>query len=199
MSGSEGVQESPVASSRFHVSDRDMAQVAVFAALIAALGLAGAITVGFSGVPITLQTLGVILAGAVLGPRKGVIAVAVFIALTLIGLPLLSGGRTGLTALAGPSAGYLVGWIPAVFVIGLLTVRILPKYPVVLGLLANAIGGIVVVYIFGTIGLLLRTDLSVWAAVSTNFAFVPGDLVKVVIATVVAKSVHRAYPGIVHT
>jgi len=47
--------------------------------------------------------------------------------------------------------------------------------------------------------LLLRTDLSVWAAVSTNFAFVPGDLVKVVIATVVAKSVHRAYPGIVHT
>jgi biotin transport system substrate-specific component len=199
MSGSEGVQESPVASSRFHVSARDMAQVAVFAALIAALGLAGAITVGFSGVPITLQTLGVILAGAVLGPRKGVIAVAVFIALTLIGLPLLSGGRTGLTALAGPSAGYLVGWIPAVFVIGLLTVRILPKYPVVLGLLANAIGGIVVVYIFGTIGLLLRTDLSVWAAVSTNFAFVPGDLVKVVIATVVAKSVHRAYPGIVHT
>ena len=66
-------------------------------------------------------------------------------------------------------------------------------------LLANAIGGIVVVYIFGTIGLLLRTDLSVWAAVSTNFAFVPGDLVKVVIATVVAKSVPRAYPGIVPT
>ncbi|MGA9871273.1 MAG: biotin transporter BioY [Rhodococcus sp. (in: high G+C Gram-positive bacteria)] len=174
-----------------------MAQIAVFAALIAALGLAGAITVGFSGVPITLQTLGVILAGAVLGARKGVGAVTVFIALTLIGLPLLSGGRTGLTALAGPSAGYLIGWIPGVLVIGLLTARILPKYPIALGLLVNVIGGIVVIYIFGTIGLLLRTDLGVWAAISTNFAFIPGDLVKVVIATVVAKSVHRAYPGII--
>lgn len=197
MAGLEGVQESTVSGSKFRISARDMAQIAVFAALIAALGLAGAITVGFSGVPITLQTLGVILAGAVLGPRKGTLAVAVFIALTLIGLPLLSGGRTGLTALAGPSAGYLVGWIPAVFVIGLLTAKILPKYPIVLGLLVNALGGIVVIYIFGTLGLLLRTDLGVWATISTNFAFIPGDLAKVVIATVVAKSVHRAYPGLI--
>lgn len=197
MSGSEGVQESTVSGSKFRISARDMAQIAVFAALIAALGLAGSITVGISGVPITLQTLGVILTGAVLGPRKGVAAVVVFIALTLIGLPLLSGGRTGLTALAGPSAGYLVGWIPGVLLIGLLTARILPKYPIVLGLLINALGGIVVIYVFGVIGLLLRTDLSVGAAITSTFAYIPGDLVKVVIATVVAKSVHRAYPGII--
>lgn len=199
MAGLEGAQESTVARSKVGISARDMAQIAVFAALLAALGLPGAITVGFSGVPITLQTLGVILAGAVLGARKGTIAVVVFIALTLIGLPLLSGGRTGLTALAGPSAGYLIGWIPAAFVIGLLTARILPKYPVLFGLLINALGGIVVIYIFGTIGLLLRTDLSLWGAISTNFAFLPGDLLKVVIATVVAKSVHRAYPGLIRS
>ncbi len=199
MAGLEGTQESAVARSKVGVSARDMAQIAVFAALLAALGLPGAITVGFSGVPITLQTLGVILAGAVLGARKGTAAVAVFIALTLIGLPLLSGGRTGLTALAGPSAGYLIGWIPAAFVIGLLTARILPKYPLVLGLLVNALGGIVVIYIFGTIGLVLRTDLSVWAAISSNGAFIPGDLAKVVIASVVAKSVHRAYPGLIRS
>ncbi|SNT43091.1 biotin transporter BioY [Rhodococcoides kyotonense] len=192
-----GAQESTVAGSKFRISARDMAQIAVFAALLAALGLPGAITVGFSGVPITLQTLGVILAGAILGARKGTAAVVVFIALTLIGLPLLSGGRTGLTALAGPSAGYLIGWIPAAFVIGLLTARILPKYPVVLGLLINALGGIVIIYVFGTIGLLLRTDIGVWGAISTNFAFLPGDALKVVIATVVAKSVHRAYPGLI--
>lgn len=196
---SEGVQESSVSGSKSLISARDMAQIAVFAALIAALGLAGSITVGVSGVPITLQTLGVILTGAVLGARKGVAAVAVFIALTLIGLPLLSGGRTGLTALAGPSAGYLVGWIPGVLVIGFLTARILPKYPVVLGLLINAFGGIVVIYVFGVIGLLLRTDLSITASITSTFAYIPGDLVKVVIATVVAKSVHRAYPGIIAT
>lgn len=176
---------------------RDMAQIAVFAALIAALGLPGAITVGFSGVPITLQTLGVILAGAVLGARKGTAAGVVFLALTIIGLPLLSGGRTGLTALSGPSAGYLIGWIPAAFVIGVLTARILPKYPIVLGLLVNALGGIAVIYLFGTVGLLLRTDLGARAAITTNGAFIPGDLAKVVAATVVAKGVHRAYPGVI--
>ncbi|WP_199856617.1 biotin transporter BioY [Nocardia suismassiliense] len=191
----DGVENSR--GSRVTFSARDIAQIAVFAALIAAMGLPGAITVGFSGVPITVQTLGVILAGAVLGARKGTAAVLVFLALTMIGLPLLSGGRTGLTAMAGPSAGYLVGWAPAALVIGLLTARILPKYPLILGLLINAFGGILVIYLFGTIGLLLRTDLDFSHAISTNFAFIPGDLAKVVVATVVAKGVHRAYPGLI--
>jgi len=175
---------------------RDMAQVAVFAALIAALGMPGAITVGFSGVPITVQTLGVMLAGAVLGARKGTAAVVVFIALTVIGLPLLSGGRTGLTALAGPSAGYLIGWIPAALVIGLLTERMLPKYSLIPGLLINVLGGLVVMYLFGTAGLLLRTDMGMREAIAANGPFIPGDLAKVVVATVVAKGVHRAYPGV---
>ncbi|MGW5438038.1 biotin transporter BioY [Nocardia asteroides] len=195
MSAVPDVEKSPKPAVGF--AARDLAQIAVFAALIAALGLPGAITVGFSGVPITLQTLGVILTGAILGARKGAAAVAVFIALTLIGLPLLSGGRTGLTALASPTAGYLIGWIPATLVIGWLTAAILPKYPIVPGLLINALGGIVVIYLFGTAGLLVRTDLGVWAAISTNFAFIPGDLAKVVVATVVAKGVHRAYPGLI--
>ncbi|WP_201298234.1 biotin transporter BioY [Nocardia sp. CY41] len=191
----EGVENSR--EPRVAVSARDMAQIAVFAALIAALGLPGAITVGFSGVPITVQTLGVILAGAVLGARKGTAAVLVFLALTMIGLPLLSGGRTGLTALAGPSAGYLIGWVPAALFIGLCTARILPKYPIALGLLINAVGGLLIIYFFGTVGLLLRTDLGAGAAVTTNWAFVPGDLLKVVVASVVAKGVHRAYPGLI--
>ncbi|MEV0042693.1 biotin transporter BioY [Nocardia rhamnosiphila] len=179
------------------ITARDMAQIAVFAALIAALGLPGSITVGFTGVPITVQTLGVLLAGAVLGPRKGTAAVAVFIALTIIGLPLLSGGRTGLTALAGPSAGYLVGWLPAALFIGLLTARIVPKYPVLPALLINAAGGIVVIYFFGTLGLLLRTDIALWPAITSNGVYLPGDLLKVVVATTVAKGVHRAYPGLI--
>lgn len=191
----EGVENSR--ESRAGIPARDMAQIAVFAALIAALGLPGAITVGFSGVPITVQTLGVILAGAVLGARKGTAAVLVFLALTMIGLPLLSGGRTGLTALAGPSAGYLLGWIPAALLIGLLTARILPKYPIVPGLLSNAAGGMLVIYLCGIVGLLVRTDLGIGAAISTNVAFIPGDLAKVVVATVVAKGVHRAYPGLI--
>ena len=176
---------------------RDLAQIAVFAALIAALGLPGAITVGISGVPITLQTLGVILAGAVLGARKGAGAVLVLLALVALGLPLLSGGRGGLGVFAGPTVGYLVGWVVGAFVIGAVTRLIVPRYPLWAGLAVNAVGGIVVIYVFGVLGLLLRTDLGVGAAIASTGAYIPGDLIKVVVATVVAKGVHRSYPGLI--
>ncbi len=179
------------------LSARDLAQVAVFAALIAALGLPGAITVGISGVPITLQTLGVILAGAILGARKGAGAVLVLLALVALGLPLLSGGRGGLGVFAGPTVGYLVGWVVGAAVIGAATRLIVPRYPLWAGLAVNAVGGIVVIYVVGVLGLVLRTDLGVGAAIASTGAYIPGDLVKVVVATVVAKGVHRAYPGLI--
>lgn len=97
---------------------RDLAHVAVFAALIIALGLPGSINIGISGVPITLQSMGVMMAGALLGPRKGVLAVLTVIALGLVGLPVLAGGRTALVSLSSPTAGFLIGWIPTAFVIG---------------------------------------------------------------------------------
>ncbi|MFF0814107.1 biotin transporter BioY [Rhodococcus sp. NPDC003318] len=177
------------------ITARDLAQVAVFAALIIALGLPGTITVGASGVPITLQSLGVMVAGALLGPRKGVLAVLTVIALGLA-LPVLAGGRTSLTSLSGPTAGFLIGWIPAVAVIGWLTVKALPRYNVILGSLINILGGVVVLYTFGIVGMLLRTDLTLWAALSANVTFLPGDIVKAVVTAVVAAQVHRAYPAL---
>ncbi len=158
-------------------SARDLAQIAVFAALIIALGLPGQITIGSSGVPITLQTLGVMLAGALLGARKGVLSVSTVIVLGLA-LPVLAGGRTTLTSLAGPTAGFLIGWIPAVVVIGWLSARMLPRYRVLPGIAVNVLGGIVVLYVFGIAGMVLRTDLTVWAATAANVAFLPGDLFK---------------------
>ena len=140
-------------------TSRDLAQIAIFAALIAALGLPGSITIGSTGVPITLQTLGIMLTGGILGARKGFLAVAVFLLLTTAGLPLLAGGRGGVGVWAGPSAGYLVGWLAGVVVIGLLTVRILPRYPLWQGILINLLGGVLVVYLFGVTWLAIRTKL----------------------------------------
>ncbi|MFD6895687.1 biotin transporter BioY [Rhodococcus sp. NPDC060086] len=176
-------------------SARDLAQIAVFAALIIALGLPGQISIGSSGVPITLQTLGVMLAGALLGARKGVLSVSTVILLGLA-LPVLAGGRTTLTSLAGPTAGFLIGWIPAVLVIGWLSARMLPRYRVLPGIAVNVLGGIVVLYVFGIAGMVLRTDLTVWAAAAANVTFLPGDLVKAVVAAGVAAQVHRAYPAL---
>ncbi|MGE2714517.1 biotin transporter BioY [Mycolicibacterium litorale] len=179
------------------VTAGDLTQAAVFAALIAALGLPGTITVGPSGVPITVQTLGVMLAGSILGPRKGALAVALFAILAIAGLPILAGGRTGLVSLASPTAGFFVGWLPAAVVIGALTALMMPRYRVLWGIAINVVGGMVVIYAFGTVGLMIRTDLSWWAALSTNGIYVAGDIAKAVVTALVAAQVHRARPGLI--
>ncbi|MCZ4535383.1 biotin transporter BioY [Gordonia terrae] len=196
---------SPKSPNRWSLSIGDLTQAAVFAALIAALGLPGTINIGTSGVPITFQSLGVILAGAVLGPRKGTLAVVIFMVLAIAGLPILSGGRNGLTALSSPTAGYFIGFLPAVIVIGVLTAMMVStggttgsgKYRVLWGIGINALGGIVVLYACGVLGLLVRTDLTLWAAIATNGSFIPGDIAKCVIAALVAAQVHRGRPGLI--
>ena len=179
------------------VTPADLTQAAVFAALIAALGLPGTITLGASGVPITFQTLGVMLAGSILGPRKGALAVGLFAILAIAGLPILAGARTGLVSLASPTAGFFVGWLPAVFVIGALTAVMMPRYRVTWGIVINILGGMLMIYLVGAAGLMLRADLSWWAAASTTGVYVPGDLAKAVITGFVAAQVHRTRPGLI--
>lgn len=175
---------------------REIAQIAVFAALIVVLGLPGQLSIGSGGVPITLQTLGVMVAGSLLGWRKGLFSVLAVIVIGLA-LPVLAGGRTTLTSLASPTAGFLVGWIPAVIVIGLLTALLMPRYRVLPGLLINILGGIVVIYTVGVLGMLIRTDLTLGAAIAANGVFLPGDLFKAVVTAIVAAQVHKARPGLI--
>src|SRR5450631_4516559 len=103
--------QSAVGAVKKRLSSRDLALVASFAALIAVLGLPAGITVFGNAVPITLQTLGVMLAGSILGWKRGSLSVIVLLVLVGAGLPLLSGGRGGLAVFFGPSAGYLFGWV----------------------------------------------------------------------------------------
>ena len=84
--------------------ERNVAQIALFTALIAALGLVPPIALGF-GVPITAQTLGVMLAGAVLGSRAGALSALLLLFLVALGLPLMSGGRGAWASLPRPRRG----------------------------------------------------------------------------------------------
>jgi biotin transport system substrate-specific component len=177
-------------------TSRDLALVATFAGVVAALGVVPAfVPPGFT-VPITAQSLGVMLAGAVLGARRGSLSVVLLLVLVAVGLPLLAGGRGGLGVFATPSVGFLLGWPVAALVIGWLSERGGPTYRLAWGLVANVLGGIVVLYAAGVAGIAAVTGLSVQAAAVSTWVFVPGDLLKAVLCALVARGVHAAYPGL---
>lgn len=174
------------------------AQVGTFAALIAVFGIAGTIPVPGLLVPITLQTLAVMLAGAILGPRRGAAAVLTLLALAAVGLPVLAGGRGGLGAFVGPSAGYLAGWLVGAFVVGLLVNKSLqhsakPSFWRIT--LSCFIGGVLAVYAIGIPVFALVTGTDFLTAATINLAYLPGDIVKSVLAGSVTVGVLRAYPA----
>jgi biotin transport system substrate-specific component len=177
-------------------SSRDIALIAIFAGIVAALGVVPAFTPPGFSVPITAQSLGVMLAGAVLGARRGFLSLLLLLVLVAVGLPLLAGGRGGLGVFAGASAGFLVAWPLGAFVVGWITERGGPTYHLVWGVVANLVGGIVVVYTGGILGVAQVTGLSIQASVVAMWIYIPGDLVKVFIAALVARGVHAAYPGL---
>ncbi len=182
------------------LSARDLALVAVFAALIVVLGEAGTLYPFGAVVPITAQTLGVMLAGSVLGARRGLLAVGAFEVLVAAGLPLLAGGRGGLGVFTGPTAGFLLGWLPGVVVVGLIarwalraagTRGLIPRL-----LVAHTVGGVAVVYALGVPMLAVQTQVSISRALAISAVYLPGDAVKVVVASVVTAAVVRGYPRV---
>lgn len=98
---------------------RSLVLCSIFAAVTAMLSFV-AIPVPLSPAPITGQTLGVMLAGLVLGQWWGTAAILVYLGMGLLGIPVFAGGRSGLGALTGPTGGYLVGFVPGAWVTGML-------------------------------------------------------------------------------
>jgi biotin transport system substrate-specific component len=178
------------------VPTRDLVRIALFAAIVAALGLLPALVLPVLPVPVTAQTLGVMLAGSILGARRGAAALLAFLALVALGLPVLAGGRGGLGVFAGPSAGFLLAWPIAAATVGWLTERWWRTYDYKRALAANLIGGIGVVYLCGIPWLAAVADLSLWAAAVGAGVFIPGDIVKALVAAAAAVAVRKSFPVI---
>ena len=174
---------------------RDLVRVSLFAALIGALGLAPRFDLPIAaGVPVTAQTLGVMLAGVILGARLGAISVALFLFVVACGAPLLSGGRGGLGVFAGPTAGYLAGWIAGAFVVGAIMQILTLRSVFASALIASAIGGILVVYLFGIPWLAWSSGLSLKAATIATATFLLGDLLKAIATAFIARSYFQTNP-----
>ena len=173
---------------------RDLVHVALFAAIVAALGLLPPLALPFIPVPITAQTLGVMLAGSTLGARKAALSLLLFQVLVAAGFPLLAGGKGGLAVFPGPTGGFFVGWLPAAFVIGWLTERAWTRLSVPLAFAINVLVGIGVLYAVGIPWLAVAAKLPLARAALGSLAFVPGDCVKAALAASVCLTLKRAWP-----
>lgn len=176
--------------------EHSLARIALFAALIAVLGLLPSFML-FSGVPISAQSLGVMLSGTILGARRGALAVLLFLVLVALGLPLLAGGRGGLGAFVGPTAGFLFGFPVAAFVTGLIVERLRKPDLLITATLGSLFGGVLVLYIFGAVGMLLVTGLGATQVTATLIAFVPGDIIKAIVCGLLTRSIFKARPSFV--
>jgi len=174
--------------------ERNLTMIALFAALIAALGLIPKFTLGF-GVPITAQSLGIMLCGTVLGAWRGGLAALLVVGLVALGLPLLAGGRGGLGVFASPSVGFLVGWPIGAFVTGFVMDQWRSAPVGIAAGVASVIGGIIVVYIFGIMGMMVTLNKTMLEATLLVQAFIPGDLIKAVLAGLITSGLAKARPA----
>jgi biotin transport system substrate-specific component len=196
------MSETPTASSapttevpRQRSTTTDIALIAAFAALIAACTVIGGIPVGGAGVDITLQTFGVLLAGCVLGPVRGFLAVSLYLLLGAIGLPVFSGHTGGLAPFTGVSAGYLWSFPVAAALAGFLVQYVLRGLRTRAAFVfVAALAGTVLNHVAGVVGMKLYLDVSWSQAFKFDAPFWVGDIVKALFVALVAAEVHRAFP-----
>ena len=177
----------------------DLGLIAVFAGLVAGAALVPGLALNGFGVPITFQTLAVMLTGLVLGPARGFAAVGLYTLLGLAGLPIFSQGRSGLGILAGPSAGYIIAFPIAAGVVGWLAtvvIRRTTKARALWFFLAATATSIVIVHSLGIAGIALNSKATLEQAFLSDLVFYPGDLIKNVLAAAIAVALHRAFPDV---
>jgi len=168
---------------------KGMILCALFAALTGVGGLI-AIPLPFTPVPITLQTFFTFLAGAILGKYLGALSQVIYLLLGVVGLPVFAKGSSGIGAILGPTGGYLLGFIPAAFLIGWILER-REKAPFGLVFLAMVVG-LLGIYIPGVGWLMWVTRLSLVKSLLLGaLPFLPGDAVKIVVGALIVKKVQK--------
>ncbi|MCL2482974.1 MAG: biotin transporter BioY [Propionibacteriaceae bacterium] len=172
---------------------KDLALIALFAALTAALGLTPLIPLPMLGVTFALQTLGMLLAGGVLGARRAAWSMLLLILLVAIGLPVLTGGQGGLGKLVGPTAGFIWSWPLGALLVGWLIEKWWATLSFTKALIATGLGS-VALYILGQTWLAICLHIPVRTAIWSWVIYLPGDILKSILAAVVIVTVKRAYP-----
>lgn len=162
-------------------------RMTVYASLLAALIASGAyLAIPIGPVPIVLQNLFVFLAGLLLGSRWGLASVGVYLLAGALGLPVFAGGVGGIGRFVGPTGGYLVGFAPAVYVIGRITEKFETR--VVFDVAAMVLGS-TVIYFFGIAWLKVLTGMTLSKTLMVGMVpFIPGDILKIAAAVPITRA-----------
>lgn len=181
--------ETAVPNKNKKISTRQMTIIALMTAITCILGPL-AIPLPFSPVPISFTNLVVYFSLFVLGTNSAVISYLVYLLIGMVGLPVFSGFTGGFGKMAGPTGGYLVGFIFMTWIAGFFVDRFQGKR---LLQAAGLILGTVTSYLFGTLWLCQQADLSFVAGLAAGvIPYVPGDLLKIIAALSVGPAIRKA-------
>ncbi len=178
------------ASKRFRSAAREIAYIGLAVAVITVCAW---ISLPVGPIPFTLQTLAVALAGGLLGWKRGTAAVAVYILMGLVGVPVFAGFKSGAVALFGPTGGYIFGFLFAALLPALFKLLPVQKFwaRTALFYLGNLLG-LAVCYFFGTVWFVLMYDCTVGYALTLCVTpYILPDLVKLAVAAFLAVRLER--------
>ena len=174
------------------ISTKDLTQIALMAAVTCILG---PLAIPIGPVPISLTNLAIYFSLYLLGTKKGTISYVVYMIIGLIGLPVFSGMQGGPQKLFGVTGGYIIGFVFMALIAGFFIETWQDKKWLHL---AGMILGTAVCYVFGTVWFLFMTEgYTIMGALAVCvFPFIPGDLIKMVLAMLIAPQIKKRLAGI---
>ena len=168
-------------------------QMAVTALMAAALCVLGPLSVPIGAIPISLSNFVICLTAWLLGPKFGTLSVAVYLLIGLVGVPVFSGYGAGIAKLAGPTGGYLVGYLLLAFIGGLFIEK--SKGQPVISSIGLVLGD-AACYVLGTIWFMILTGADLVSALGwCVLPYLPGDAVKIVLAAVLTMQLDKRLKG----
>ena len=168
------------------INTRQLTLIGVMAAVTCILG---PLSLPIGVVPISLTNLVIYFSIYVLGGKRGTLSYIVYLFIGLVGLPVFSGFSGGLPKLFGPTGGYLIGFVFMAFISGIFIDKFSNKiYMCFLGMVL----GTIVTYIFGTAWLAYEAHMPFNKALAVGvLPFIPGDIVKITIASLIGPQIKK--------
>jgi biotin transport system substrate-specific component len=171
---------------KYMAADKTSVKGLVYAALFGALTAAGAfIIIPLPLVPITAQTFFLNIAAMLLGGSLGALSQFIYVLLGIVGIPVFEGGKAGLGVIFGPTGGYLLGFIIAAYVIGM--VNQMKKSAGISWNIFSMLIGMVIIYFLGALQLSFVAKMSFPKALAVGvLPFIPGDIIKILLAAIIS-------------